>query len=142
MFGVSTEGGVDRWMIFLSEGVFLGLDYDMIGFLREASSTPIEVGTHTIVDAAGDSLDDDDIGGVYWFGSPSSPITSVGVFTSDEGTLTITSASSEWVEGTFSFSGTLDLGRGPDIVDVVNVTVAGSFTAEAGTIPSGAVASN
>lgn len=137
IFGVSTEGGVDRWMIFLNEGAFLGLDYDMIGFIREGSVTPIGVGTHTLVDAAGDALDDEDIGGVYWFGRHTG---SLGVFTSDEGNLTITSASADWIEGTFSFSGTLDLGYGPDIVDVTDVTVTGNFSAEPGTIPSGAVA--
>ena len=101
IFGVSSEGGVERWMIFLLNGVFLGFDYDMIGFSREASATPIPVGTHTIVDAAADSLDDEDIGSAYMMERHNG---SLGVYSSVSGTLTITSASAEEVTGNFSFS--------------------------------------
>ncbi len=133
IFGVSSEGGVDRWMIFLIDGVFLAQDYDMIGFSREASDTPVGVGAHTIVDATADGLQADDIGGAYWLGRD--PAT-LGIFLSDVGTLNITASSSDMVEGTFSFSATLDFGDGPDIENVLEVTVNGSFTAEPGTIPS------
>jgi hypothetical protein len=135
IFGVSSEGGVDRWMIFLSDGEFLVQDYDMIGFSREASDTPVGVGAHTLVDATDDGLEADDIGGVYWLGRHTGTL---GIFLSDVGTLTITASSSDMVEGTFSFSGTLDLGYGPDIENVLEVAVNGSFTAEPGIIPSGA----
>jgi hypothetical protein len=134
IFGVASEGGVDRWMIFLTDGVFLGLDYDMIAISREASGAPIAVGTHTILDAASDALEADDIVGAYMIGRHDGTL---GVFSSVSGTLTVTSASSERVVGSFDFSATMQIAVGPQVRDARNLTLTGSFTAEAGTIPSG-----
>ena len=133
IFGVTSEGAVDRWMIFLENGRFLSLDYDMIGFLREGSDTPISVGTHTIAEATSDDLDGEDITGVYWMGRHNGTL---GVYTSVSGTLTITSSDAERVVGNFSFSVTVQIAV-VDVSDVRELTVTGSFEAAAGTIPSG-----
>jgi hypothetical protein len=134
IFGVTDEGGVERWMIFLLEGAFLGLDYDMIGITREASATPIPVGTHTIAEADSDTLDDDDITAAFMIGRHNG---SLGVYSSVSGTLTITSASSERVVGTFNFSAEMQIAVGPDVDEVRNLNFTGSFTAVADAIPSG-----
>jgi len=135
IFGVSSEGGVDRWMIFMVDGVFLGLDFDMIGFSREASRTPIPVGTHTISTATSNTLDDEDITAAYMTSLDHGA--SFGVFTSVSGTLTIASANSDRVTGSFAFTSTRQLGYGDSIVGVEDLSMSGTFIAEAGNIPSG-----
>lgn len=134
IFGVTGEGGVDRWMIFLLNGTFLGLDYDMIGIGRDASGTPIPVGTYSILDAASDALEGDDVTAVYMMERHNGTL---GVFSSVSGTLTITSANADRVAGSFNFSATMQIAVGPDVREVRDLTFTGSFTAYAGEIPSG-----
>ncbi|MFC1639876.1 hypothetical protein ACFL3B_03825 [Gemmatimonadota bacterium] len=135
IFGVTTSGGIDRWMIFLTAGQFMvDPDWDMIGISREASGTSIGVGTHTIVDAADDDLEAEDVAAAYMLGRHNGG--SLGVFGSVSGTLTITAATSNVVTGNFSFSATMHAAVGDDARDLRDLMVTGSFTAEPGTIPA------
>jgi hypothetical protein len=121
-------------MIFMLNGVFLGSDFDMIGFGREGSGTPIPVGTHTVLDATSNTLNDEDVTAAYMAGRSDN---SLGVFGSVSGTLTITSSSSDRVEGSFNFSATMLLGGGDAMLGVEDLNISGTFVAGPGTIPTG-----
>ena len=86
------------------------------------------------LEAASNELEADDVVGAYMIGRHDSTL---GVFSSVSGTLTISSAGSDQVVGSFNFSVTMQIAVGPQVTDVRNMTITGSFTAAAGEIPSG-----
>ena len=132
IFGVSSQGGVDRWMIFLSDGFLTDTVFDAIAIGREASGSPIGLGTHSIQEAGG-VLDPDEISALYMLQRSD---VSLGIFRSLSGTLAITDVSDEQVTGEFSFSAVVLLEPGGAMAEAASLNVSGSFTAEPGAIPS------
>ncbi len=133
IFGVSVTQGREYWVIFLSRGTFGGLDFDAIAIGRHGSATPIEVGTHTIVDADSDNLDPEDIDAVYVLRRSADG--SIASYGSDTGTITVTSASNDLIRGEFSFEADFELAVG-SFGGVEEITISGSFTAIRGDVPS------
>ena len=134
LFGVSTTNSRDHWMIFLNRGLFGGMEFDAVAIGRNDSATPIGVGVHHIEDATRDVADGEDIEGIYSLSRSSDG--SVGYYGSVSGTLTISSATGERIQGEFNFSAEFVLAYGPSFGGIENLTIAGSFTAIPGNIPS------
>jgi hypothetical protein len=134
LFGVSTTNGRDHWVLLFTRGLFGGLDFDAVAIGRNESATPIGVGVHTIEDATSDAPDGEDIEGIYTLARSSDG--SIASYGSVLGSLTISSATADRIQGEFSFSAEFVLAVGPSFRDVRNVTIAGSFAAVPGTIPS------
>jgi len=132
LYGISSTSGHDQWVFFLNRGLFGGLDFDAIMIGRNESVTPIGVGLHQIEDATSDPTDGEDIETAYIISRPDG---SIGSFLSVSGTLTISNATGEQIQGDFSFSAEFALAVG-SFGEVRNLTIAGSFTAIPGNIPS------
>lgn len=133
LFGVSTTGDRDHWMLFFNRGVFGGLDFDAVAIGRNDSANPIGVGVHTIEDATRDTADGEDIEAVYTLRRSSDG--SIASYGSVLGTLTISSATADRIEGEFSFSAEFVLAVA-GFANVRNLTITGFFTAVPGYIPS------
>ena len=133
LFGVSTTQGRDHWVIFLSRGLFGGLDFDAVAIGRNHSATPIGVSVHQIEDATSDSAAGEDIEAVYTLRR--SDDGSMGSYASVSGTLTISSATGEQVQGDFSFTADFVYSVGA-FGGIRELTLTGSFTAIPGNIPS------
>jgi len=132
-FGVSTTNGRDHWVLFLGRGVFGGVDFDAVAIGRNNSATPIGVGVHTIEDATREDPDGEDIEAVYALAR--SHDQSIASYASVSGTLTISSATADQIQGEFSFSSKFILAVA-SFAGVENLTITGSFTATPGAIPT------
>lgn len=122
VFGVGLSIGSDTgWSIWLLEGSFFS-DYDFIRIDRSSSTAP-GVGTFTIIGGSG--VGPDDFVAAYENAVEEGNDISITGYTSVSGSLTITSATADRVEGSFSFTGS---GPGPGRT----VTVQGSFSARPG----------
>jgi hypothetical protein len=133
LFGVSSTSGQQHWMLFFNRGLFGGLDFDAVAIGRNLSDTPIGVGVHTIEDATRDEPDGEDIEGIYTLARSSDG--SIASYGSVAGTLTISSATADRIQGDFNFSAEFVLAVG-SFGNVRDVTISGSFTAIPGTIPA------
>lgn len=133
LFGVSTTDGRDHWVLFFNRGLFGGLDFDAVAVGRNESTTPIGVGVYTIEDATRDAPDGEDIEGIYSLRRSSDG--SFGYYGSESGTLTISSATADQIQGEFNFSAEFVMAVA-SFGSVRNITVSGSFTAVPGMVPS------
>ena len=123
VFGVGLSVGRDTgWSIWLLEGNFFS-DYDFIRIDRSSSTAP-GVGTFTITVSG--STGPDDFVAEYEHAVEEGNVIEITAYTSLSGLLTITSATADRIEGSFSFTGS-GPGPGPQ-----TVTVQGSFSARPG----------
>ncbi len=122
VFGVGLSIGSDTgWSIWLLEGSFFS-DYDFIRIGRSSSTTP-GVGTFALIGRGG--AGPDDFVAEYEDATDEGDAIEITGYSSVSGSLTITSATADRVEGSFSFTGS---GPGPE----QTVTVQGSFSARPG----------
>jgi len=122
VFGVGLYIGSDSgWSIWLLEGSFFS-DYDFITIDRSSSAAP-GVGAFTIIGRSG--AGPDDFVAKFEHALEEGSNIEITGYTSVSGSLTITSATADQIEGSFSFTGS---GPGPG----QTVTVQGSFSAKPG----------
>jgi hypothetical protein len=133
LFGVSRTGGSDHWMLLFTRGLFGGLDFDAVAIGRNLSATPIGVGVHTIEDASSNEAVGEDIEGIYTLARSADG--SIASYGSVAGTLNITSATADEIQGDFNFSAEFVLAVA-SFSNVRNITIVGSFTATPGDLPS------
>ncbi len=124
VFGVGLRTGSDTgWSIWLLDGsIFSDHDFISIDRIDRSSSTAPGVGTFTI---NGSGAGPDDFAAEYDDARAEGNDIFITAYTSVSGSLTITSATADRVEGSFSFTGS---GPGPGRT----VTVQGSFSARPG----------
>ena len=121
VFGVGLAiGSVSGWSVWLLEGSFLA-DYDLIRIDRDSDAAP-GVGTFAIT---GGGAGPDDFSAEYEHGVEEGGNTDITGYTSVSGSLTVTSATADRIEGSFTFTG-----NGPSPGQTV--TVQGSFSARLG----------
>ncbi len=128
MFGYQTNSsGITEFVIFLWSGNVPGTNFDIVTLFRENLDLPLP-GTYVIENADGGGQQEGFLAAYVFSGA-----TAFGAFLSVSGTLTIAVSSTDSIEGTFDFAGSLDpasIGVNTD-----SVTVSGSFTAVPGQIP-------
>ena len=116
---IGTDSG---WSVWMLEGSFFG-DYDFIRIDRSSSAAP-GAGAFTIAEGP-QGADPDDFVAEYEHALEVAGNIEITGYTSVSGSLTVTSATADRIEGSFSFTGS---GPGPGRT----VTVQGSFNAKPG----------
>ncbi len=129
VFGVQTQQGQQAFAIGLIKGDAGSNDSELIVISRNNTSTP-GPGTYTIVSGSCTTCTENDFACGFIH-----QVTSLdfGIYLSESGSLTLSSASSELLEGVFSFTATAFLTGGS--VTAENLTIEGTFIAVPGDIP-------
>lgn len=129
VFGVQTQQGQQAFAIGLIKGDAGSNDSELVVISRNNTSTP-GPGTYTIVSGSCTTCTENDFACGFIH-----QVTSLdfGIYLSESGSLTLSSVSSELLEGVFSFTATAFLTGGS--VTAENLTIEGTFIAVPGDIP-------
>lgn len=130
VFGIQTQSGSSAFVIALMRGVLGGNNSDIIFIGRDNATAPA-ARDYPIHPTTCGTCTADDFTGAYLH---QLTLADYGVFFSDTGAFTISTASADTLRGTFDFSTSAFLVFGSVTAD--SVRLQGSFTAVAGQVPS------